>query len=1012
MSESGDARDERSSNPINSGPIKADLWLGVLGPMLITQGGTKIRALAAGQRAVLGLLALNHGSAVCRASIIDLLWGDEPPATAAGIVQTYISRLRSVLDPDRPSTRAHLPASDGAGYRLQASADELDLLEFRGMVDSARQACAVGDTDRARRAYEQALDLWRGEPLADIEALRWHPAVVGLADELATVVLEYADFAASLTGGQHDRVLPHLRVLAAQDPLHEASHARLMIALAGAGRQAEALREYEELRRRLDEQIGVLPGPTVREAYARILRQEIPVPARPVRPDAAGDRWTPVFQLPASPADFTGRVTDSERIIRVLTSDDGRPGVPLVAISGPPGVGKTTLALNVAHQVREQFQDGQLWVDLAGSSARPRRPGDVLGELLRALGVDGSAIPGEDTERAACFRSRLAGRRVLVLVDDAAAAAQVRLLTPGTADCALLVTSRARLEGLDGAHLVPLEMMNADDAADLLTRIVGQGRVAAEPEAAAELVQACGALPLALRIASAKLATRPSWPLSVMVDKITGAHSRLRELEAGDLSVRASIASSYESLSERSRRAFALLALLGPSDFAPWVAGALLGVPDDAPAADVIGELTDRSLLTPLGVDVTGEPRYRLHDLLRDYAAERLDQGPARDTNQALERLLAGWLQLARLADRRLPPEPYFPPPPQEPPPAVIPEQTAERLTADSLAWFTSERINLLTATAQACEIGRPDLGRKLASHQGAYQHLLSRYDDAAGMWRTIADSADQSDDAVAAIYARLHIGASMMRHGLAVDVFPLFDWCVQAAEQLDDHEITAVALYWRACSTWDLDEYQRAQGDAELGVRVAQKAGSRLAELMNLRVLGLALGMLGAGDRAVAATERALAIATELGVGTYECSALHNLAVTCTRAGQPARAITVCQRLIELGRQLGDLRAEAETYGLLGDAYHGMGDYETAVSCFLRALPVFREHRARRFHALCLLKLGYAYEAMGRYPEAIGNLTESSFIFRQLGLPRRVELAEQAIDRCRAPAAVPGSLT
>jgi hypothetical protein len=494
----------------------------------------------------------------------------------------------------------------------------------RRLAERARQARAAGDAQQACQCYERALGLWRGEPLADIDVLRRHPALVALGDELSATVLEYADFAASEIGQWHERVLPYLRFLTARDELDELSHARLMIALAAGGRQAAALRTYEGLRQRLDEQLGVLPGPAVREAYAEILRQEIPGPAGPGRPDAVHDHWRPVFQLPAAPADFTGRAPDCASIIRAITTGAGHPGVPVVAISGLPGIGKTTLALHVAHQVRDQFPDGQLWAELAGSSARPRSPGEVLGELLRALAVDGSAIPADDSERAACFRSRLAGRRVLVVVDDAATAAQVRLVTPGTAGCALVVTSRAKLEGLDGAHLIPLDVMTVADAVCLLTRIVGRHRVDAEPDAAGALVRACGALPLAVRIVAAKLATRPSWPVSAMARKITSAHGRLGELQAEDLSVRASIASSYESLSERPRRAFRLLALLGPCDFAEWVAGALLGDPDGAPQVDVVGELSGRSLLTPLSVDATGEPRYRLHDLLRDYATERL----------------------------------------------------------------------------------------------------------------------------------------------------------------------------------------------------------------------------------------------------------------------------------------------------------------------------------------------------------------------------------------------------
>jgi tetratricopeptide (TPR) repeat protein len=888
---------------------------------------------------------------------------------------------------------------DGTGYRLRLTEDQLDLLVFRRLVGDARQARAAGAVGQACEAYERALALRRGEPLADIEVLRGHPAIVALADELAATVLEYTDVALSDSNEPLDRVLPHLRALAARDRLNEASHARLMITLAAGGRQAEALREYEELRRRLDEQLGVLPGPEVRGAYARVLRQEIPARAEPAGPDDAVERWTPVFQLPAAPADFTGRAAECERVISAAISASGQPGVPLVAMSGSPGVGKTALALYAAHRVRDQFPDGQLWVELAGSSARPRSPGDVLGELLRALGHDGSAIPDEDSERAASYRSRLAGRRVLVIVDDAASAAQVRLVMPGTAGCALVVTSRARLEGLDGAHLVPLDVMTTDDAAGLLTRIIGLHRVAADPPAAAELVRACGALPLALRIVGAKLATRPSWPVSAMVSKITGAHGRLGELRAGDLSVRASIASSYESLSEQSRRAFRLLALLGPSDFAEWAPGALLG----DPGPDVVSELTDRSLLTPLSLDSTGEPRYRLHDLLRDFAAERLIDDPDASKKRALEHLLQGWLQLAYLADTRLPPEPFFPLPTGEPPWMVVPGEVADRITANPIGWFTSERSNLLIAVEQACDIGRLDLARQLAVRQCAFQYLQGRHDDAERMWGVIADGAEQSGDLAGAVHGRLRIGASMSMRGLAAEPLPLLGWCVTSAEQLDELETLALALYWRGYCAWDLDDFEQAQSDADRGVCVAREAGSRVAELMNLRILGVALAKRDGGDLAITFSEQALAIASDLGVASYELVALHNLAFTYTLTGHYERAVTVCLRRIQLSRELGDVRAEAQSHAVLGDAHHQMGDHQMAAAYLLQALPVFREHRTRRHHALCLLKLGYAYEAMGSYAEAIGYLGESSLMFRQLNLPRKTEQAEHALDRCRA---------
>jgi DNA-binding SARP family transcriptional activator len=429
--------------------------------------------------------------------------------------------------------------------------------------------------------------------------------------------------------------------------------------------------------------------------------------ARPAR------EWLGAFQLPAAPADFTGRAAESRRLTGLLVGRNAGPGVPLVVVSGPPGAGKTSLALHVAHTVRARFGDGQLWVHLAGTSVRPRDPGEVLGEFLRALGAPGSAIPADLAGRTAFYRSWLAGRRVLVVADDAASVRQVQPLLPGTARCAMVVTSRVRLEGLDGAHLMPLDVMTAGDAVGVLTKIVGEDRIAAEPAAADQLAQACGGLPLALRITGAKLATRPSWPLSVMAAKLTGTQGRLGQLESAEASVRASIASSYRLLPERARRAFGLLALLGSVEVAEWALAAMLGEPQ---AADVVAELERCSLLTAVGADATGEPRYRLLDLLREFAAERVAFEPAADKDIALRRALESWLQLARLADDRLPPEPFFRRPAAQPRPEIVPAAVARRLTADPVAWFTAERVNLLAAVERACQAGWLDLAQQLAS--------------------------------------------------------------------------------------------------------------------------------------------------------------------------------------------------------------------------------------------------------------------------------------------------------
>jgi DNA-binding SARP family transcriptional activator/transcriptional regulator with XRE-family HTH domain len=634
------------------------VWLQVLGPLACWRGGARVPLGPARQRATLGLLALNPGSLVRRETVIDALWDEDPPASAVNLTQAHVGRLRRALDPGRsPRDGEGLLASAGIGYRLQVSADQLDSLAFLRLAGRARAARVSGHAVTACDLYEQALALWQGDPLADVDLLRGNAAVTELASQRSAVVIEYAESACAARSP--DRVLPHLRALAAREPLDERAHAQLMLALAACGQQAAALQVFEDIRRRLDVELGILPGPEICAAQARVLRQEhevlphTPAAGRPVTVAApvagavAGsppaDGVLPVCQLPPDISDFTGRASECAVLAKQLTPAEGRTAVPVAVVSGPPGAGKTSLALHVAHSLRPLFADGQLHVQLAGASASPRAPGEVLGELLRALGVAPAAIPETEDARSAMFRSRLADRHVLLLADDASSAAQVRPLLPGTAGCAVVVTSRDRMAGLAAGHL-HLESLHHEEALQMLGRIAGEQRVAGDPDAAARLVAACGYLPLAVRIAGARLAARPAWPLATLTALICDKRRRLDELAAGDLAVRANAALSYQALDPPARRAFRSLTLAGPHDVAGWVVAALLGRDD---AADVVNLLVDKSLLAPVGVDGAGQPRYRLHDLLRDYAAEHLAEQPEPERAAAWDRLLRAWLELA-----------------------------------------------------------------------------------------------------------------------------------------------------------------------------------------------------------------------------------------------------------------------------------------------------------------------------------------------------------------------------
>lgn len=604
-------RHRRAAVPGGAGD---DLRFGVLGPLRIWRGQAKV-TIPGRQRTLLALLALNANLSVSRDMIMETLWRDDPPTGAVGIIQTYMSRLRRALDEgaEQSFSAAYLLRS-GKAYMLRVADEQLDMLAFDLFVGRARAAVAAGDGHAAAQAYGEALRLWRDEPLTDVEELKSHPSVIGLMHCRASVTTEYAQVMCE--AGWHDRALPYLRELAAREPLNERAQAGLMVALAGTGQQAEALNVYAEVRRRLDDQLGVIPCAETRDAYVRVLRQQIPYSGQGSSPASS---WRCVYQLPSPPADFTGRADDLKRLKAVLTEPEELIGVRTAVVSGMPGVGKTALALRSAHEVRLRFPDGQLWIPLDGSTARPRDPGEVLGYLLRVLGVPEASVPPGSETRAASFRSLLTGRKVLLVLDDAGSVAQIRPLLPGTAETAVLITSRTPLALLNGEVTIVLDVMTEDEAVRMLAGAVGKERVVEDPGAAAQLVRACGRLPLAIRIAAAKLAARISWPVSVMATRLDSPQGRLDELEAGDLSVRTSILASYRTLGEASRQALTMLAGLGSQSCTEPLIAAVLGRPD---VSGVLSELIDSSLVIPAGVDSAGEPSYLVHQLVRDVAAE------------------------------------------------------------------------------------------------------------------------------------------------------------------------------------------------------------------------------------------------------------------------------------------------------------------------------------------------------------------------------------------------------
>ncbi|MFE0512972.1 BTAD domain-containing putative transcriptional regulator, partial [Streptomyces sp. NPDC058964] len=666
------------------------LRFSVLGPVRAWRGEEALNTGSPQQRALLAALLLREGRTATAAELIDALWGAEPPSQALAAVRTYASRLRKILDPG-------VLVSESGGYAVRGLREgALDLAVAQDLSADAEKARSAGDLCHAREVLNQALGLWDGEPLAGVPGPYADAQRVRLEEWRLQLLESRLDM--DLEQGYHAEAVSELTALTAAHPLRERLRELLMLALYRSGRQAEALAVYADTRRLLAEELGVDPRPGLRDLQQRILQAD-PALAEPSAP-MAEPAVVPVrpAQLPATVPDFTGRASFVGELSEVLASAEGRV-MAVSALAGIGGVGKTTLAVHVAHQARAAFPDGQLYVDLQGAGPRAAEPETVLGSFLRALGTPDSSIPDSLEERAALYRSVLDGRRVLVLLDNARDAAQVRPLLPGTEGCAALVTSRVRMVDLAGAHLVDLDVMSPDEALALFTKIVGEERVASEREAALDVVAACGFLPLAIRIAASRLAARRTWTVSVLAAKLADERRRLDELQAGDLAVKATFELGYGQLEPAQARAFRLLGLADGPDMSLAAAAAVLNLPAED-TEDLLESLVDTSLL-----ESAAPGRYRFHDLVRLYAracAER-DEQPPSEREAAMSRLLdfylataAGVYAIERPGDRLV----------DGLEPTEFPGLRFDEGTA-ALDWLYSEAAPLLACVRQSAGTGR-----------------------------------------------------------------------------------------------------------------------------------------------------------------------------------------------------------------------------------------------------------------------------------------------------------------
>ncbi|MEE4489726.1 AfsR/SARP family transcriptional regulator [Streptomyces sp. BE230] len=947
---------------------EAGLYFSLLGPVRARRGGETLPSGSPQQRALLTALLLRGGRTATAAELIDAIWGEDPPSQALAAVRTYASRLRKTLGP-------LTLASDSGGYAMRIGPEALDLTVAQDRVADAEKARASGDRCRARTLLNEALALWDGEalasvpgPYADYQRSRLEEWRLQLTETRLDLDLEV---------GCHAEAVSELTALTAAHPLRERLRELLMVALYRSGRQAEALAVYADTRRLLAEELGVDPRPELAALQQRILQADEDL-ARPADEPAPATAPVRPAQLPATVSDFTGRASFVRELGNRLATAEGSV-MAVSALAGIGGVGKTTLAVHVAHQARPHFPDGQLYVDLQGAGARAAEPETVLGAFLRALGTADSAIPDSLDERAALYRSTLDGRRILVLLDNAHDAAQIRPLLPGTAGCAAVVTSRVRMVDLAGAHLVDLDVMSPEEALQLFTRIVGDERINSEREAALDVVAACGFLPLAIRIAASRLAARRTWTVSVLAAKLADERRRLDELQAGDLAVKATFELGYGQLEPAQARAFRLLGLADGPDISLAAAAALLNLEVHA-AEDLLEALVDTSL-----VESAAPGRYRYHDLVRLYAracAERDEEDPG-ERESALSRLLdfylataAGVYALERPGDRTV--------------------NHLERTEHPGLSfsdhgraldWLYSEASPLLACVRQSSAAGtiRRAVDLLLAAKDLAESGANSRqFESVATIVRdAAADSGDARSEARArTTLAQVHSTAGRFdkaedeaRQAMALgsSIDDIWTHCNAPNElgiiagyrnQLDEAEVLlqqAIAAFrtddnqaGEASALCNLSRVQLAIGRTASAVELAGQGISLYAHLgLTLRLangryaLGLALTRAGRQNEAEGRLSEALSVFRESRQRLWEGMTLFRLAEVHLAAQRPARAAEFSEQALTVLLHIGGEWRRANVLTVLGQALDGIGQADRAKVCWQEALGVFDQLKA-----------------------------------------------------------------
>jgi len=922
---------------MGGGPME----LRLLGEVELWAAGELLDVRAPRLQAVLAALAVDAGRPVAIETLIDRVWDETPPVEARNVLYSHLSRIRRLLRQAIPGGETDVRIERrSAGYVLDIDPDLVDLHRFRRLVEqgSDRQC---GDAARVA-ALTEALGLWRGAPLAGLPG-EWVAQVrdSGHRRRLDAVV-QWAQV--ELRHGRLAAVITTLPDLVAEYPLVEPLEALLMHALHAAGRDAEALGRYTAIRQRLAENLGADPGPELQALYQAILCGEMPTPSQIDQVAARPRNVASPSQLPPDLRGFTGRCDELHHLDGLVTEARGRSTAVVIAVvSGTAGVGKTALALHWAHRVRDEFADGQLYVNLRGfdPTGSPVTPAEAVRGFLDAFEMSAEQIPTSFDAQVGLYRSLLADRRVLVVLDNARDAEQVRPLLPGTPGCAVVVTSRNQLAGLiaEGGHPLPLDLLSATEARELLTRRLGVHRVAAEPHAVQQIITFCARLPLALAIVAARAATHRGFDLAVLAGELREARGGLDEFTGADpaTDARAVFSWSYLQLNPEAARLFRLLGLHPGPDISMPAAASLTGLTRPR-LRPLLAQLAQAHLI------VEHSPgRYAFHDLLRAYATEQTHLIDTDDQRQAaIHRTLDHYLHTAHAADRLLAP--------RRDPISLTPPQSGVTLEnpAHALAWFTTEHAILLAALDQAGRTGWD-------THTWQLAWCLANFLDWQGHWRDYA--------------ATQHTALAAARRLAA----PAMQACA--------HRILGRAYT-------HLSRYDRAHTHLRNARDLYQQCGDRAGQAQTHHNLTLTFERQGRHTEALSHARLALDLFRSIGHQHGQAEVLATIGWCHALLGDHQQALTSCQQALTLLRELGNRRGQAFTLDSLGYIHHHLGHHTHAITCYQDAIDLFRDLGDHSEEAIALTRLGDTHHATGDQDHARDAWQAALTILDQLDHP------------------------